>query len=152
MVSDHPNTADHRAASATPERLESESALMTRSLETLLKAAPEATVSDVIAMLEQALSPPDSYRCLNPTCEESCVWPKRGEGRPKRFCSKRCRQMHDRVRDRLHSEVLELQAVLDQPTATKRQREELRSAVGKRQWALARYATNVTTYQGESHS
>ena len=51
-------------------------------------------------------------RCLNPTCSENCTWPTaKGEGRSKLLCSKRCRQMHDRVRDCLRAAVEGLKVV-----------------------------------------
>lgn len=114
---------------------------MTRSLETLMAAEPDAPVPRVLEMLDECVPLEEKgYRCLNPTCTEFCAWPKmRGQGRPKLFCSKTCRQQHDRVRDRLVAEVKDLEVVRARPGTTRRQGEELDSAIGQRRWALARY-------------
>lgn len=114
---------------------------MTRSLETLMAAEPNATVMRVLEMLDECVPLERAgYRCLNPTCTELCAWPKmRGQGRPKLFCSKSCRQQHDRVRERLVAEVKDLEAVRTRADTTRRQGEELSSAIGQRRWALARY-------------
>lgn len=113
---------------------------MTRSLETLMAAEPEAAPARVLKMLDECVPLETGYRCLNPTCTELCAWPKmRGQGRPKLFCSKTCRQQHDRVRARLVAEVKDLEAVRARAGTTRRQGEELSSAIGQRRWALARY-------------
>lgn len=114
---------------------------MTRSLQTLMSREPDATVERVIQMLDECVQlEADGYRCLNPTCSESCTWPTaKGEGRSKLFCSKRCRQMHDRVRDRLRAEVEELKVVSARGDVKKRQRVDLQVAIQQRKWALARY-------------
>lgn len=126
---------------APDQRDELRDVLMTRSLETLMAAEPDATVPRVLEMLTECVQlEDDGYRCLNPTCSGLCTWPKaRGQGRPKLFCSKTCRQQHDRVRDRLVAEVNDLEAVRKRPGTTRRQGEELGSAIGQRRWALARY-------------
>ena len=118
---------------------------MTRSLKTLLAKEPGATVERVIQMLDECVQlEGDGYRCLNPTCSKKCTWPKaKGEGRSQLFCSKRCRQMHDRVRDRLQGEVEDLEAVKKRQGVKKRERLDLQVAIQQRNWALTRYTTSV---------
>ena len=65
------------------------------------------------------------------------------------FCSKRCRQIHDRVRDRLRAEVDELEAVSARGDAKKRQRVDLQVAIQQRKWALARYTVTGGARDGE---
>jgi len=124
---------------------------MTRSLQTLMSREPDATVERVIQMLAECVQlEDDGYRCLNPTCSEKCTWPTaKGAGRSKLFCSKRCRQIHDRVRDRLRAEVDELEAVSARGDAKKRQRVDLQVAIQQRKWALARYTVTVGAHGGE---
>ncbi|MGL5827223.1 MAG: hypothetical protein ACRCYU_20765 [Nocardioides sp.] len=114
---------------------------MTRSLQTLLSKEPDATVDRVIQMLDECVQlEEEGYRCLNPTCTKKCTWPvAKGAGRSKLFCSKRCRQIHDRVRARLQEEIVDLEAVVARPDARKRQRVDLQVAIQQRKWALARY-------------
>lgn len=132
---------DGTTPNAPDQRDELRDVLMTRSLETLMAAEPDATIPRVLKMLAICVQlEEDGYRCLNPTCSKLCIWPKtRGQGRPKLFCSKTCRQQHDRVRDRLTAEVSALEAVRNRPGTTRRQGEDLSSAIGQRRWALARY-------------
>jgi hypothetical protein len=106
---------------------------------------PGATVERVIQMLDECVQlEGDGYRCLNPTCSKKCTWPKaKGEGRSQLFCSKRCRQMHDRVRDRLQGEVEDLEAVKKRQGVKKRERLDLQVAIQQRNWALTRYTTSV---------
>ncbi len=124
---------------------------MTRSLQTLMSREPDATVERVIQMLDECVPlEADGYRCLNPTCSKNCTWPTaKGAGRSKLFCSKRCRQMHDRVRDRLLAEVDQLEAVSARSDAKKRQRVDLQVAIQQRKWALARYTSNVGSQDSE---
>lgn len=124
---------------------------MTRSLHTLLTREPDAPVDRVIKMLDECVQlRDDGYRCLNPTCDNKCTWPTtKGAGRSKLYCSKRCRQMHDRVRDRLLGEIESLEAIRARPDATKRQRVDLQVAIQQRKWALARYTMNAGTQGGE---
>lgn len=125
---------------APDQRNDRRDVLMTRSLETLMAAEPDAAITRVLEMLDECVPLEKGYRCLNPTCAELCVWPKmKGQGRPKLFCSKTCRQQHDRVRDRLVAEVKDLEAVRARAGTTRRQGDELSSAIGQRRWALARY-------------
>lgn len=133
---------DGTTPNAPDQRDDRRDVLMTRSLETLMAAEPDATAPRVLEMLDECVPlEKKGYRCLNPTCTELCAWPKlRGQGRPKLFCSKTCRQQHDRVRDRLIAEISGLEAVRDRPGTTRRQGEDLSSAIGQRRWALARYA------------
>lgn len=133
MSSTNPTAPDQRA--------DRRDVLMTRSLETLMAAEPDATVPRVLKMLDECVPlEKKGYRCLNPTCLKICAWPKtRGQGRPRLFCSKSCRQQHDRVRDRLMAEVEHLETVRARPGTTRRQGEKLSSAIGQRRWALARY-------------
>jgi hypothetical protein len=124
---------------------------MTRSLRTLLSREPDATVQRVIEMLDEAVQLEDEYRCLNPTCSKKCTWPTtKGEGRSQLFCSKRCRQMHDRVRARLQGEVGELEAVMTRTDAKKRERVDLQLAIQQRKWALARYTMPERTRGDEA--
>ena len=118
---------------------------MTRSLKTLLAKEPGATVERLIQMLDECVQlEGEGYRCLNPTCSKKCTWPKaKGEGRSQLFCSKRCRQMHDRVRDRLQGEVEDLEAVKKRQGVKKRERLDLQVAIQQRNWALTRYTTSV---------
>ncbi len=124
---------------------------MTRSLQTLMGRDPDATVERVIQMLDECVQlEADGYRCLNPTCSEKCTWPTtKGAGRSKLFCSKRCRQIHDRVRDRLRAEVEELEAVAAREDVKKRQRVDLQVAIQQRKWALARYTEASGAQDGE---
>ncbi len=124
---------------------------MTRSLQTLMAKEPDATVERVIQMLDECVQlEDDGYRCLNPTCSQKCTWPiTKGAGRSKLFCSKRCRQIHDRVRARLRAEVAQLEAVKERPDVRKRERVELQVAIQQRKWALARYAGAVGAQDSE---
>ena len=124
---------------------------MTRSLKTLLAKEPGATVERVIQMLDECVQlEADGYRCLNPTCSMKCTWPKaKGEGRSQLFCSKRCRQMHDRVRDRLQEEVEKLKAVKYRSEVKKREKVDLHMAIQQRKWALARYTIAVSAHGSE---
>jgi len=143
--------ADHRNDSTPRRRQEGHDVLMTRSLEACLAVEPHASVSRIVEMLDECIKPAMEYRCLNPTCENTCLWPgERGLGRPKLYCSKRCRQIHDRVRDRLGREVETLEKVAARPDVTKRQREELRTAIGRRHWALARYTPTLRAGKQEA--
>lgn len=94
-------------------------------------------------MLEECVQlEKDGYRCMNPACSTKCTWPTtKGAGRSKLFCSKRCRQMHDRVRARLLAELEELEEVHARQDAKKRHRVDLQVAIQQRKWALARYMT-----------
>ena len=124
---------------------------MTRSLQTLMSREPDATVARVIQMLDECVQlEADGYRCLNPTCSKKCTWPTaKGAGRSRLFCSKRCRQMHDRVRARLRAEVDELETISARADAKKRQRVDLQVAIQQRKWALARYAGGTGAQEGE---
>lgn len=124
---------------------------MTRSLQTLMSREPDATVERVIQMLDECVQlEAGGYRCLNPTCSKKCTWPTaKGAGRSKLFCSKRCRQMHDRVRARLRAEVEELETISARVDAKKRQRVDLQVAIQQRKWALARYAGTIGGQEGE---
>lgn len=125
---------------APDQRREPREVLMTRTLEALMAADPDASAERVLEMLTMCVPLDDEYRCLNPTCTNLIAWPTdKGLGRPKLFCSKGCRQAHDRVRARLHAELESLIAVRERPGVTKRQREKLSTAIGQRQWALARF-------------
>ena len=75
---------------------------MTRTLQTFMESIPAATASDVLRGLDETVAPNAEYRCMNPTCEQMCAWPSGyAAGRPTRFCSRRCRQIFDRIKARL---------------------------------------------------
>lgn len=124
---------------------------MTRSLQTLMSREPHATVERVIQMLDECVQlEADGYRCLNPTCSKKCTWPTtKGAGRSKLFCSKRCRQMHDRVRDRLQEEIEQLEAVKNRSEVKKREKVDLQVAIQQRKWALSRHTIAVSAHGSE---
>lgn len=126
---------------ASDQRHEGQGVPLTRSLETLLTQEPDATTTRVLEILaEECIKPSVAYRCMNPECDAVCNWPRgRGGGRPQRFCSRRCRQIYDRVRARLRWEVDELLEITTRDAVTKRQREVLERHIGQRRWALDRY-------------
>ena len=126
---------------------------MTRSLQTLLAKEPDATVDRVIHMLNECVQlEEEGYRCLNPACSNKCTWPTtKGKGRSKLFCSKRCRQIHDRVRARLQGEITDLEDVAARSDARKRQRVDLQVAIQQRKWALARYTMPSCGQDAEAH-
>ena len=131
---------------APDQRHEPREVLMTRTLNALMAADPGASPARVIEMLDVCVPLDDGYRCLNPSCASKIAWPKdKGLGRPRLFCSKSCRQSHDRVRARLQQEVEDLTSLRDRLGVTKREREQLTTAIGQRQWALARFAPLVAT-------
>jgi endogenous inhibitor of DNA gyrase (YacG/DUF329 family) len=74
----------------------------------------------------------------------------KGEGRSQLFCSKRCRQMHDRVRDRLQEEVEKLKSChsIGQKSRSGR-RWTCSMAIQQRKWALARYTIAVSAHGSE---
>lgn len=78
--------------------------------------------------------------CLNPLCdgEKACTWPDRAE-RPKRFCSRRYRQIFDRIRGRLLQEFASLQAVLGRDGLMGAERATVSRHIGRRRWALKRF-------------
>ena len=129
---------------APDQRHEPREVPMTRTLPALMAANPDASAASVLEMLGICVQLDDEYRCLNPTCANTISWPKdKGLGRPKLFCTKGCRQSHDRVRARLQQEVEDLASVKERPGVTKRERIQLSTAIGQRQWALARFAAIV---------
>jgi len=115
---------------------------MSRTLEVLLTAEPDAPIERVITMLEdECVKPLAAYRCMNPECTEMCRFPPQGSqgGRPQRFCSRRCRQIFDRVRDRLLREEQDLTQILQNRESTRRQRAAVQREIALRRWALVRY-------------
>lgn len=135
--------ADHR-----PDR---RGGVLTRTLQTYLESLPAATAADVLRGLEETVAPSADYRCMNPTCEELCAWPSGyAAGRPTRFCSRRCRQIFDRVKARLEWEVDKLQSFTIDPSLTGKERYVLLRAVSQRRWALIRYPSSVGSEESVS--
>jgi len=116
-----------------------------KTLEVLLAAEPpDASMESITTMLEErCVEPSSSYRCMNPECTEMCHFPPQGGqgGRPQRFCSRRCRQIFDRVRDRLLREEQDLTQILQNRESTRRQRAAVQREIALRRWALVRYPT-----------
>lgn len=102
---------------------------------TIEEAPPEVLLT---AAQETRQQPPDRLRCLNPTCDQICAWTG-GKGRPPLFCSKICRQQHERMRQRLEAEVAELSRGIDSCPPGGVLKRELSSERSKRVFALARY-------------
>ena len=63
--------------------------------------------------------------------------------RPTRFCSRRCRQIFDRIKARLEWEVDTIQSLAIDPSLTRKERDVLLRAVSQRRWALIRYPSSV---------
>lgn len=93
-----------------------------------------------MAALSVAITPPESYPCVNPGCPNGCHWPSGPRrGRPTRFCSRNCRQAFARTRERLVWELEALEGVLAASSPTVAQSRDLVRAVAHRRWALDRY-------------
>jgi len=137
-----------RAADHRPDR---RGGVLTRTLQTYLESLPAATAADAVRGLEETVAPGAEYRCMNPTCEELCAWPSGyAAGRPTRFCSRRCRQIFDRVKARLEWEVDKLQSFTFDPSLTGKERDVLLRAVSQRRWALIRYPSSVGSEESVS--
>ena len=117
---------------------------MPRTLQTFLESLDDATASDVLRGLDETVAPDAGYRCMNPTCEQVCAWPTGyAAGRPTRFCSRRCRQIFDRIKARLESEVDAIQSFAVDASLTTKERNALQRAVSQRRWALTRYPSST---------
>lgn len=97
-----------------------------KSAEEVLAAFSEATVR-----------PAESLRCLNPECDQWCLW-KRDGGRPTLFCRRACRDKYFDTRAVLLVEVERLEAALSQGV-THRTARKLQSELALRRWSLSRY-------------
>lgn len=130
----------HQPSRVPPERVRRKNR---KTLEVLLASEPpDASMESVITMLEdECVKPLAAYRCMNPECTEMCRFPPQGSqgGRPQRFCSRRCRQIFDRVRDRLLREEQDLTQILQNRESTRRQRAAVQREIALRRWALVRY-------------
>lgn len=105
----------------------------------LARSAGGLDAAVVLQALEiSAPDPPISVRCLNPSCKEMCEWTG-ASGRPKKFCSDACRQQHEKVRQRLETEVEIMTGAIQHPDTTPAQRKLLVSARAHRLFVLARY-------------
>ena len=130
-----------RAPDQRPDR---RGGVLTRTLQTFMESIPAATASDVLRGLDETVAPNAEYRCMNPTCEQTCAWPSGyAAGRPTRFCSRRCRQIFDRIKARLEWEVDTIQSLAIDPSLTRKERDVLLRAVSQRRWALIRYPSSV---------
>lgn len=113
-----------------------------RTLQTYLQSVPDPSPADVVRALAETVQPGTEYRCLNPVCDQMCSWPSGyAAGRPTRFCSRRCRQMFDRVRARLSWELETLDEWLLDDNVPAKDRAALERAASQRRWALERYPT-----------
>lgn len=114
---------------------------MSRSLQTRLRDAPDATIKRILQILEELPEPTTSYPCMNPQCDQLCTFPTRGSDgyRPQMFCSRACRLAFDRARQRLSDELQALEDIAETRPMTRRQRVDLQREIGLRRWALARY-------------
>lgn len=126
---------------AADRRLSHHGGMLMRTVQTLLSGDPHPDADSLVHALDSCVEPSRIYRCLNPVCDQECVLGSgQKAGRPPRFCSRRCRQMFNRVRERLLWEVEVISTTLEssgQPTYVQRQR--MASALAHRRWALTRY-------------
>lgn len=130
-----------RAADHRPDR---RGGVLTRTLQTYLESLPAATAADVLLGLDETVAPSAEYRCMNPSCDQVCTWPSGyAAGRPTRFCTRRCRQIFDRIKARLEWEVDTIQSFAFDPSLTAKERDVLLRAVSQRRWALIRYPSSV---------
>lgn len=114
------------------------------TFQTILDAIPDPSPLQVVDALERGWQPCPVYRCLNPLCDGTgtVAWPERAE-RPSRFCSRRCRQIFDRIRTRLVDEIDKLQDILDREDVTGSDRATITRHLGQRRWALERYPAST---------
>lgn len=105
-----------------------------------LPSPAQATPSDLLQALRSSRQPNSEYRCLNPECTTMCAWPAEGRrGRPSMYCSRKCREVTERTRNRLAWEVGTLEGALSQPDLSWEQQRSLQQALGHRKWAMERY-------------
>ncbi len=77
---------------------------------------------------------------MNPTCSNTCSWPEsRRDGRPSRFCHRRCQEKFDRARKRLMAEVRVIGDALGGDLTDREQRLYLENQLARRHWILLRY-------------
>lgn len=99
-----------------------------------------ATANELVQALSSARAPSERYRCLNPECTNMCEWPSKDQrGRPSNYCSRACRELTKRTRQRLSWECDVLQEALAENELSWDHERALQRALGHRRWALERY-------------
>lgn len=69
-----------------------------------------------------------------------CEWPTKDQrGRPSRYCSRTCREVTTRTRQRLEWEVQALEEALSRDELSWEQERAFQRGLGHRKWALERY-------------
>ncbi len=77
---------------------------------------------------------------MNPECVSLCAWPSKDQrGRPSNYCSRACRELTKRTRQRLSWECDVLEEALAEKELSWNQERILQRALGHRKWALGRY-------------
>ena len=105
-----------------------------------LPAPARASADELIRALGSSRAPGERYRCLNPECVNLCQWPSKDQrGRPSNYCSRACRELTNRTRQRLFWECEVLEDALAQKGLSWDQERVLQRALGHRRWALERY-------------
>lgn len=107
------------------------------SLARIAATTPPRSLSELCVYLNQAAEGPHALPCLNPMCDQSCEWPSRG--RPKLFCSQRCKDRVVNERRRLIQEVELLEDFLATTEGDSVNHRRVRKELGRRRWELARY-------------
>lgn len=105
-----------------------------------LPSPAEADPGKLLQALRSAQEPLPEYRCLNPECTTMCAWPAEGRrGRPNKYCSRKCREVTQRTRNRLVWEIRALNQALSRKELSWEQKRAFQQALGRREWALERY-------------
>lgn len=89
--------------------------------------------------LDACIQPPLSAQCMNPGCSNTCAWPEtRRDGRPSRFCHRRCQEKFERARTRLTEEIRIIEGI-DLNALDREPRLYLANQLARRRWLLERY-------------
>ena len=103
-------------------------------------AASEASVPNVAREWPAAVKPLECFLCMNPRCPGAVrITRERAKGRPQLFCSSKCRRAYDYERAQLLLDQERLQAAVDRPGGTYRQRQVVESALASIERCLVHY-------------
>lgn len=106
-------------------------------IETALRALGLAPSPEEVLAVIAGYPLSTTQPCVMPGCLNSCAWQVSG-GRPALFCSVSCRSRHDRERDVLNAELIELERCLPMIDSVRR-RQIVETRIANVHWQLARY-------------
>ncbi len=108
--------------------------------------ASEASVPNVAREWPTAIQPLEEFLCLNPRCPDAVRLARTpgAKGRPQLFCSTKCRRAYDYERAQLLLDHERLQAAVDRPGGTYRQRQVVESALASIERCLLHYTYSST--------